>query len=91
MGAGALRRILRVYCPIIGPGVGATFLLVMVDILKEMPATMLLRPFGWDTLAVSIYGYTAEGDWHLAALPSCGLVVMGLLPVYILVKRLGFR
>lgn len=89
LGASPIRRLYAVYLPILTPGIGATFLLVLVDILKEMPATLLLRPFGWDTLAVSIYSYTAEGDWALAALPACGLVVMGLVPVYILVKRLS--
>ena len=89
LGASVFRRSIRIYLPIVGPGLGAAFLMVLVDILKEMPATLLLRPFGWDTLAVSIYGYTAEGDWQLAALPACLLVLIGFIPVYIFVKRLN--
>lgn len=87
LGVSQLRRLWQLYCPLLTPGLAAAFLLVAVDILKEMPATLLLRPYGWDTLAVSIYGFTAEGDWALAAIPAIALVVIGLIPVYILVKR----
>jgi iron(III) transport system permease protein len=62
-------------------------LLVLVDVMKEMPATLLLRPFGWDTFAVRIYELTSEGEWERAALPAIALVVVGLLPVILLVRR----
>jgi len=88
LGASMWRRIRLIYGPLLAPGLGGTLLLVMVDLLKEMPATLLLRPYGWDTLAVSIYGYTSEGDWMLAALPGLLLVAVGLLPVFVLLKRL---
>jgi iron(III) transport system permease protein len=55
--------------------------------MKEMPATLLLRPFGWDTLAVRIYELTSEGEWERAALPSVMLLLVGLLPVILLVRR----
>jgi iron(III) transport system permease protein len=61
----------------------------MVDVMKEMPATLLLRPFGWDTLAVRIFEMTSEGEWERAALPALTLVLTGLLPVILLVKRSG--
>tara|TARA_Y100001934_G_scaffold283904_1_gene409724 strand:+ start:34892 stop:36493 length:1602 start_codon:yes stop_codon:yes gene_type:complete len=87
LGVPLWRRVIKLYCPLVSPGLFAALLLVIVDILKEMPATLLLRPFGWDTLAVSIFGFTAEGDWALAALPALALVLIGLVPVYILIKR----
>ena len=62
-------------------------LLVVVDVMKEMPATLLLRPFGWDTLAVRIYELTSEGEWQRAALPAIALVLVGLLPVILLVRK----
>ncbi|MDX1656854.1 MAG: iron ABC transporter permease, partial [Candidatus Competibacteraceae bacterium] len=62
-------------------------LLVMVDVMKEMPATLLLRPFGWDTFAVRIFEMTSEGEWERAALPALTLVLTGLLPVILLVRR----
>ena len=61
--------------------------LVLVDTMKEMPATLLMRPFGWDTLAVRIYEMTSEGEWERAALPAITLVVAGLLPVILLVRK----
>jgi iron(III) transport system permease protein len=63
------------------------FLLAMVEIAKEMPATLMLRPFGWDTLAVHIYGLTAEGQWAMAALPALVLVLVSAMPVIFLIHR----
>ncbi|SFM75936.1 iron(III) transport system permease protein [Halopseudomonas yangmingensis] len=77
----------RVYLPLLLPGVLSAALLVFVDVLKEMPATLLMRPFGWDTLAVRIYGMTTEGEWARAALPALTLVAVGLLPVIVLIRR----
>lgn len=81
----------RVYLPLMLPGVLSAALLVFVDVLKEMPATLLMRPFGWDTLAVRIHGLTEEGDWTRASLPALTLVLVGLLPVIILIRRSGRR
>ena len=77
----------RVYLPLLVPGLLSAGLLVFVDVLKEMPATLLMRPFGWDTLAVRIHSLTAEGDWPRAALPAITLVATGLMPVIILIRR----
>ena len=77
----------RIYVPILRPGLLTAALLVLVDVMKEMPATLLLRPFGWDTLAVRIYGLSSEGLWERAALPSVALVAAGLIPVFLLAVR----
>ncbi|MCB1737843.1 MAG: iron ABC transporter permease [Gammaproteobacteria bacterium] len=77
----------RVYLPILRPGLLTGALLVFVEVMKEMPATLLLRPFGWDTLAVRIYELTSEGEWERAALPAVALVLAGLIPVILLVRR----
>ncbi|MCB1733853.1 MAG: iron ABC transporter permease [Gammaproteobacteria bacterium] len=77
----------RVYLPILRPGLLTGTLLVFVEVMKEMPATLLLRPFGWDTLAVRIYELTSEGEWERAALPAVALVLAGLGPVILLVRR----
>jgi iron(III) transport system permease protein len=63
------------------------FLLAVVEIAKEMPATLMLRPFGWDTLAVRIYELTSEGQWEMAAAPALVLVIIGAVPVIILIRR----
>ncbi len=87
LGAGPWQTLSRVYLPLMAPGVMMALLLVLIDVTKEMPATLLLRPFGWDTLSVRIYEMTGEGEWARAALPSLTLVVIGLLPVYLLMRR----
>ncbi|MGY8812212.1 MAG: ABC transporter permease [Pseudomonadales bacterium] len=91
LGHTGLSVLWRIYLPLLLPGIFSAALLVFVDVLKEMPATLLMRPFGWDTLAVRIYGLTAEGDWPRAALPALSLVLAGLLPVIILVRRSAQR
>ncbi|MES2662001.1 MAG: iron ABC transporter permease [Pseudomonadota bacterium] len=78
-----------VILPMMVPGISIGMLLVFVDLLKEMPATLLLRPLGWDTLALKVYEYTSEGEWQRAAVPGLLLVAVGLLPVIWLVKRSG--
>lgn len=81
----------RIYLPLLLPGILSAGLLVFVDVLKEMPATLLMRPFGWDTLAVRIHGLTTEGNWQRAALPALTLVLVGLLPVIVLIRRSARR
>lgn len=87
LGVARWYTILRVNVPLLWPGLITAFLLAVVEIAKEMPATLMLRPFGWDTLAVRIYELTAEGQWEMAALPALVLVAIGSLPVIFLIRR----
>ncbi len=87
LGAGEREVIRRVYIPMLRPGILTGILLVGVDVMKEMPATLLMRPFGWDTLALRIFELTVEGHWERAAVPAITLVVVGLIPVILLVVR----
>ncbi|MET0012774.1 MAG: iron ABC transporter permease [Sedimenticola sp.] len=86
LGATGPEMFRRIYLPLLRPGLLTALLLVLVDVMKEMPATLLLRPFGWDTLAVRIYEMTSEGEWERAALPAVTLILAGLLPVIILIR-----
>lgn len=87
LGASPARILREVYVPLLRPGLVTALLLVFVDVMKEMPATLILRPFGWDTLAVRIYQMTTEGQWERAALPALVLLLAGLIPVILLVKQ----
>lgn len=87
LGVGGAGLFLRVYLPLLVPGALSAALLVFVDVLKEMPATLLMRPFGWDTLAVRVFEMTSEGEWARAALPALTLVLVGLFPVIGLIRR----
>ena len=77
----------RIYLPILTPGIFMALLMVMIDVMKELPATYLLRPYGWDTFAVRTYEMASEGMWEHAALPALSLVIVGLLPVIMLVRK----
>lgn len=81
------QRLRRIALPLLRPGLVAALLLVLVETVKELPATLMLRPFGWDTLAVKIHGYTSEGLWAQAAWPALWLCAVGLLPVWWLVRQ----
>ncbi|TSH89141.1 iron ABC transporter permease [Verticiella sediminum] len=91
LGLGPRQRLARIYLPLMRPGLFAAFLLVFVDVLKEMPITLMTRTFGWDTLAVRIYQLTAESMWQSAALPAAFIVLVGLLPVALLVRETDAR
>ena len=81
---GVLRRI---HVPLLRGSLGCAAILVFVDVMKEMPATLLLRPFGYDTLAVRIWQLTSESFWEAAALPALTIVAGGILPVLLLHPR----
>lgn len=87
LGVGGFGLFFKVYLPLLLPGTLSAALLVFVDVLKEMPATLLMRPFGWDTLSVRVFEMTSEGEWARAALPALTLVLVGLLPVILLIRR----
>lgn len=77
----------RLHIPLLRGGVMTAVLMVFVDVMKEMPITLMTRPFGWDTLAVRVFEMTSEGMWESAALPSLLIVLAGLLPVILLVRK----
>jgi iron(III) transport system permease protein len=87
LGASNREILWRVSVPLLRSGLLSAGLLVFVEVMKEMPATLLLRPFGWDTLATRVFEMTSEGQWERAALPAVTLVLAGLIPVVMLVRR----
>jgi iron(III) transport system permease protein len=87
LGASGVKLLARIHIPILKNGLYTAVILVFVDVMKEMPITLMTRPFGWDTLAVKIFELTSEGEWQRAALPSLTLVIAGLIPLILLNKR----
>ncbi|MDQ3269767.1 MAG: iron ABC transporter permease [Pseudomonadota bacterium] len=74
--------------PLLRGSFATAMLLVFVDVMKEMPITLMMRPFGGDTLATRVFELTSEGEWARAALPSIAIVLTGLVPI-ILLSRPG--
>ena len=85
-GWGLLRQ---VHAPLLRRTTLAALLLVFVDVMKELPATMVLRPFNSDTLAVVAYQLARDERLGEASLPSLALVLVGLMPVILLSRTLG--
>lgn len=83
----AYQRWRQVMLPVLSPGVLTALLMGFVEVMKEMPITLMTRRQGWDTLAVRVFEMTSEGMWGRAALPSLLIVLVGLLPVWILLRQ----
>lgn len=78
----------RIYLPLLKGSVGVAMLITFVDVMKEMPITLMMRPHDWDMLSVRIYAFTTEGIYDKAALPALVIIAIGLIPV-ILFSKMG--
>jgi iron(III) transport system permease protein len=88
LGASHARLLAQVHAPLLRRSLAAAMLLVFVDVMKELPATLVLRPFDSDTLAVVAYNLARDERLAEAALPSIAIVAVGLLPVLLLVRAM---
>ena len=88
LGVGGMGLLARVHWPLLRRSTAAAALLVFVDVMKELPATIVLRPFDSDTLAVVAYQLARDERLGEAALPSLALVAVGLVPVILLSRTL---
>src|SRR5690606_21657593 len=81
--AGTLKR---VHLPLLRPAMGAAALLIFVDAMKELPATLLLRPMNFETLATWLYAEAARGTYEEGAGAALAIVLAGLIPVILLAR-----
>ena len=89
LGARPYEAFRRVHLPLLAPSVLAGALLVFVDTLKELPATLVLRPFNFDTLAVITYQLAADERLGESALPALTIVAAGIVPVIAVSRAIG--
>ncbi|MFD4636964.1 ABC transporter permease [Lentzea sp. NPDC058436] len=89
LGRSPVRVLLTVTLPLILPGIGAGTALVFLNAMKELPATLLLRPTGVDTLATELWTHTAVAAYAAATPYAALLVVLSAVPAYALVARTG--
>lgn len=89
LGAGPAKTLGRVHAPLVAGGVLSAAILVLVDIIKELPATLVLRPFNFDTLAIRTYQLAADERLAEAALPALTIVVVGIVPVILLSRAVA--
>jgi iron(III) transport system permease protein len=86
LGVDPERVLADVHLPLLWPGIVTAALLVFVEVMKELPATALLRPLGGDTLAVAVWEATKDSRFDTAALPALLIVLLGLVPVIMLIR-----
>ena len=86
LGADRSRLLAEVHLPLLWPGMATAALLVFVEVLKELPATALLRPLGGDTLAIAVWEATKDSRFDTAALPALLIVAVGLVPVVLAIR-----
>ena len=89
LGQTPLGTLRRVHLPILAPSLLTALLIVFVDVMKELPATLIMRPFNYDTLAVQAYRLASDERLEGAAVPSLVIVAMGLLPVILICRQVG--
>ncbi|WP_299045282.1 iron ABC transporter permease [uncultured Tateyamaria sp.] len=91
LGKGPFATLRRVHLPILTPSLLTALLIVFVDVMKELPATLIMRPFNYDTLAVQAYRLASDERLNGAAVPSLVIVAVGLLPVILICRQVGRR
>jgi iron(III) transport system permease protein len=88
MGLSSFAVLKTVHIPLLRASVLSAILLVFVDVLKELPATLILRPFNFNTLAVRTFELASEERLQDAAVPAISIVLVGILPVVLLTRAL---
>ncbi|MGY0634336.1 ABC transporter permease [Luteimonas sp. A478] len=91
LGHSPVAMLQRVHLPLLRPAMAAAALLVFVDTMKELPATLLLRPLNFETLATWLYAEASRGTYEEGAVAALMIVLVGLLPVVLLARTgLGY-
>jgi len=88
LGLGPTQTLARVHVPMMRSSLVTAALLVFVDVMKELPATFVMRPFNFDTLAVQAYNFAADERLAEAATVSLAIVAVGLVPLVVASRRM---
>lgn len=83
LGASPIDTFRKVHIPLLWPVLLSSFVMVLIEVFKEMPMTLILRPFGVDTLATRIYELTSEGEWERASLSAVFLLLLGAISLFV--------
>ena len=89
LGQGPMKTLSRVHVPIMRTSLLTAGLLVFVDVMKELPATLVMRPFNFDTLAVQAHNLASDERLSEAALPSLAIVLVGIPPLIVLSRAIA--
>ena len=86
LGCRPAKILATIHLPLIAPAIAAAAALVFVDVMKELPATLLLQPFNFTTLATALYGEAKRGTYEDGAIAALAIVAVGLIPVIVLAR-----
>jgi iron(III) transport system permease protein len=89
LGLAPAQTLARVHVPLLRRGLLTAALLVFIDVMKELPATLVMRPFNFDTLATQVYRLASDERLAEAATASIAIVVVGLLPLVLLSRQIA--
>ncbi len=89
LGQSAMSTLTRVHLPLMQSALGAAALLIFVDTMKELPATLLMRPFNFETMATHVYQFASLEQFEEAAIGALTIVLIGLLPVILLHRAIA--
>jgi iron(III) transport system permease protein len=89
LGAGPGEAMVRVHAPLVAGGVMTAATLVLVEVIKELPATLIMRPFNFDTLAIRTYQLASDERLAEVALPALTIVAVGIIPVILLSRTVA--
>jgi len=91
LGHGAASTLVKVHAPLMWGGLLTASMLVFVDVMKELPATLVIRPFNFDTLAIRVYQYASDERLIEASAPALAIVLVGIIPVIFLSLKINKR
>ncbi len=91
LGCSEPRLAWRILTPALKPALAGAAVLIFVDCLKELPATLLLRPLNFETLATQLYGHASRGSFEDGALAALMIVAAGLLPLIAMSRAMERR
>ena len=89
LGYGTTSTLWKIHVPLIWGGLLTSTMLVFVDVMKELPATLVIRPFNFDTLAIRVYQYASDERLIEASAPALAIVLVGIIPVILLSLRIA--
>jgi iron(III) transport system permease protein len=89
LGCGTTETLTRVHLPLVRGSVLSAALLVFVDVMKELPATLVMRPFNFDTLATQTYTLAADERLTEASTAALAIVAVGLVPIFVLARQIA--
>ncbi|MEM8827937.1 MAG: iron ABC transporter permease [Cyanobacteria bacterium P01_G01_bin.19] len=89
LGHGSASTLWKIHTPLLAGGLLTSAMLVFVDVMKELPATLVIRPFNFDTLGIRVYQYASDERLAEAAAPALAIVIVGIIPVIFLSWRIA--